>query len=67
MVREYLESHCIKHVQECPMFRKYYADFYLPKHKSVIEVYGDYWHANPRIYGEDKTPLNDQQKKYSGK
>lgn len=39
------------------------ADFYLPKYNAVLEVYGDYWHANPKIYGEEsnKKPLNDHQ------
>ena len=31
----------------------YFFDFYIPKIKLVIELNGDYWHCNPKIYRED--------------
>jgi len=62
LVREYLESNNIKYKQNCPMFRRYYVDFYLKDYRTIIEVYGDYWHSNPNIYGEGKKPLNDIQR-----
>jgi G:T-mismatch repair DNA endonuclease (very short patch repair protein) len=61
MVREWLESKDIKFFQERGFMRKYYADFFLPSYKMIIEVMGDYWHGNPQVYGEGKTPLNDEQ------
>lgn len=30
-------------------------DFYLKEYNIVIEVYGDYWHANPEIFDSTKT------------
>ena len=30
------------------------ADFYIPSHKLIVEVNGNYWHANPRIYNHNK-------------
>lgn len=30
--------------------KNYFVDFYLPKEKIVIEVFGDYWHANSKYY-----------------
>jgi G:T-mismatch repair DNA endonuclease (very short patch repair protein) len=36
-------------IKETSKKRKYY-DFYLPEYKILIEVNGDYWHANPNIY-----------------
>lgn len=67
LVREYLES-CglIKNkdfYQEQGFFGKYFTDFFLHERKLVIEVMGDYWHANPIIYGEGKgkIPLSEQQ------
>lgn len=36
-----------------------YYDFYLPDTNTVIEVDGDYWHGNPKIY----PTLNEQQQK----
>jgi G:T-mismatch repair DNA endonuclease (very short patch repair protein)/endogenous inhibitor of DNA gyrase (YacG/DUF329 family) len=61
LVREYLENNNIKFYQNLPMFRKYYVDFYLKDYKTIIEVYGDYWHGNPKIYGENKKYLNENQ------
>jgi hypothetical protein len=34
-------------------FSFFFVDFYVPKIKYVIEFNGDYWHANPSIYGAD--------------
>ena len=31
-----------------------FYDFYLPKHNLLIEIDGDYWHGNPKIYKEDE-------------
>ena len=41
----------------------FYPDFYLPEHNIILEVQGDYWHSNPRFYGEGKKPLDERQKK----
>lgn len=62
-VREWLENNDIVHVQEFGFMKKYYIDFYIPKYKSFIEVFGDYWHVNPNIFGEGKNlkPLTSQQ------
>ena len=38
-----------------------YYDFYLPEHNILIEVDGDYWHADPKIY--EKKDLNAIQKR----
>jgi G:T-mismatch repair DNA endonuclease (very short patch repair protein) len=32
---------------------KYTVDFLNEKTKHIIEVYGDYWHCNPKIYPDD--------------
>jgi len=36
-------------------------DFLLIDYSIIIEVHGDYWHANPKIYGSGKIELNDRQ------
>jgi len=33
--------------------KRFVFDFLLPDKKTIIEVNGDYWHANPLIYRED--------------
>lgn len=50
LVREWLEDNKIYFIQEAGFIRKYFADFYIPKTKTIIEVYGDYWHVNPNVY-----------------
>lgn len=31
----------------------YFFDFYIPKIRLVVELNGDYWHCNPKIYKDD--------------
>lgn len=62
LVRQWLENNDIHYIQE---YRcgKYFIDFYIPKENRMIEVYGDYWHVNPKIYGyeEGLRPLHPNQ------
>lgn len=48
--------------EEEKQFKYYTVDFYLPDSNKVIEVMGDYWHANPMKYN-DYDSLNEIQKK----
>lgn len=32
---------------------RYVVDFISEKHKLIVEIYGDYWHCNPRIFKPD--------------
>lgn len=59
MVREWLEKHSIKFKQEQGFFHRYFADFYIPEYKMIIEVMGDYWHGNPEKYKRHE--LNNEQ------
>lgn len=59
LVREWLDKNHIRYIQEKGFFHKYYADFWIIGTKITIEVYGDYWHCNPKIYNQ---PMNDHQK-----
>ena len=43
------------------MYGKFVVDFYLTELDIVLEVYGDYWHANPEIYSVEKGNLQDFQ------
>lgn len=43
-------------------FKYYSVDNFLNKHKLIIEVMGDYFHANPNIY-DNINALNDMQRK----
>lgn len=58
----YLESHNIEFIQEFSIKNIYFADFYLPKFNLILEVYGDYWHVNPEIYGKNLRKINNFQK-----
>lgn len=62
LVREWLDNNNIRYEQERP-FIKYFIDFYLIDYDVGLEVYGDYWHVNPKIYGNSPNlkPLTAQQ------
>jgi len=32
---------------------RFYCDFFLPEHNLIVEIDGDYWHANPDRYKPD--------------
>lgn len=64
-VREYLEKNRIEFIQERFIEKTYYADFYLPEYNSFIEVYGDYWHVNPEVYGEGSGKRKISELQYS--
>ena len=59
IIRELLEKEDINFIQEKYITRKFRCDFLL-KNSKIIEVNGDYWHANPKIYNLDD--LNIMQK-----
>lgn len=60
-IREVLKELDIQFEEE-KQFKYYTVDFYLPDSNKVIEVMGDYWHANPLKY-DDYDELNEIQKK----
>ena len=52
--RKYLDENKIKYKFQYKIER-YLVDFYLPDTNLIIEVYGDYWHTNPKFYNEPKS------------
>jgi len=57
IVDDLLDELNIKYEREYPI--KYYSiDNYLVEYNLMIEVMGDYWHANPNRYNENKYSLN---------
>lgn len=69
ITKEYLINNGIKFEEQKKMYDKFIVDFYLTDFDIVLEVYGDYWHANPDKYGEGegKKDLNSHQKRQLGK
>lgn len=66
VISEWLSSIGIEHENEVTgIFRKYnenlkrnyspIPDIYVPSKRTIIEIYGDYWHMNPSIYKETDT------------
>ena len=47
----------IDYISEQGFFGRYYADFFIPCLRTIIEVYGDYWHGNDKVF----KALNDRQ------
>jgi very-short-patch-repair endonuclease/transposase len=54
IIRQTLEKLKIPFIAQHPM-GYFVVDFYIPDHRLVIEVNGDYWHWNPVVY-ESQTP-----------
>ena len=48
-----LDELCIQYKNEEP-FKYYAVDNYLPEQNLIVEVMGDYWHANPNKFPEIK-------------
>jgi very-short-patch-repair endonuclease len=42
----------IKYEKQKPVM-KYRCDFYIPRYNLIVEIDGDYWHANPKKYNEN--------------
>lgn len=61
-INDILDTNHINHDREYII--KYYAvDNYLSDYDLIIEVMGDYWHANPLRYNEEKYMLNETQQR----
>lgn len=52
-VKDILELNDISYIHQYDKIKSFYVDFYLPDFNLVIEVDGDYWHANPKKYNSD--------------
>lgn len=61
MVREEIEKYALE-FQSHPSIGDYIPDFYIPLFNLIIEVQGDYWHCNPKIYPDG--PKNSEQLGY---
>lgn len=61
IIREYLDEMKIEYKQEAQIeFNSFWMfDFHILNSNLLIEVQGDYWHCNPKIYLE---PINSYQK-----
>jgi len=60
IVQEQLINRKIQFKYSKILHRKYQYDFII-ENEILLEVHGDYWHANPLYYGENKIPLNSTQ------
>lgn len=49
-VKNILDKNGIANIHQYDKIKSYYVDFYLPDINLVLEVDGDYWHANPSKY-----------------
>lgn len=62
IVKKYLKEKKIENMPQYPV-EFFVCDFYIPEFNAILEVYGDYWHGNPKKYGKNKRSLNDMQKR----
>lgn len=61
-VQKFLYSKGIE-FQDNYIIKYYEYDFFVPQYNILIEVQGDYWHANPEIYSEKKLLLHQKEKR----
>lgn len=59
-VEDYLKLKCLDYKYNLILENNQF-DFLLLEYNIIIEVQGDYWHANPNIYGVGKKELNERQ------
>ena len=62
IINNLLEEHNIKYERE-KIFDYYAVDNYILEYNGIIEVMGDYWHASPLKYNENKYFINEMQQK----
>lgn len=64
IVNDYLNELKYDFIPQYTVDNRYVADFYIPSLNLIIEVQGDYFHANPDFYGDgkNKKPLTKRQK-----
>lgn len=67
MVESYLKENNIEYISQHFMYDKFIVDFYLPKYNMVLEVNGDFWHCNPKIYGDGLIEPRELQIRQSNK
>ncbi len=53
-------------IHQYKFMNKFMCDFCFPQQKVIVEVYGDFWHANPQKY-PDQAKLHPHQKKDVGR
>jgi len=61
IIKYFLDARGIEFSQEHPI-GNFYFDFWIKNTSLLIEVNGDYWHANPAVY-TDRSMLNETQRK----
>jgi G:T-mismatch repair DNA endonuclease (very short patch repair protein) len=53
LTKDWLNANGIRYIFQYPI-KRMVADFYLPEYNCVLEVFGDYWHANPNVFSDDE-------------
>jgi G:T-mismatch repair DNA endonuclease (very short patch repair protein) len=54
LTKEFLDNKNIYNIPQHAMYDKFVVDFFIPNLNIIIEVLGDYWHGNPKYYGEEE-------------
>lgn len=62
IVMKYLDEHNIDYEFQYNLDDMFRPDFYLTKYNIILEVQGDYWHGNPKLYNESN--LDERQIKH---
>ena len=53
LVYSTLDNYEIKYQKQVPLFDKFVVDALFPEQKLILEIFGDYWHLQPRTLQKD--------------
>jgi very-short-patch-repair endonuclease len=53
LVYDSLDSFSVSYQRQVALFNKFVVDAFFPQRKLVLEVFGRYWHENPKIMKKD--------------
>ncbi len=63
VVRDFLLRQNIAYRHNERMYDKFFVDFWLPQHNTIIEVFGDYWHGNLEVFDSLSESQKSQKKR----
>lgn len=62
VMRDILDNLGVEYIHQKGIDGRFVVDFMLPPHNLIIEVDGDYWHANPAFYPPETLSTTQQNK-----
>jgi very-short-patch-repair endonuclease len=55
LVYDRLDAFSVDYQKQVALFNKFVVDIFFPQQKLVLEIFGRYWHENPKIMMKDRS------------